>query len=382
MLPYDSSPLYGPVPPEVIARWINPENPDGAKGGGGTTNRGRKGSPSYGPLEPAETKVLADYHGASGVIRHIWTTLSDRSPAMLRGLKVELFWDGADTPAVSAPWGDFFGCSLGESPAFESALFTNPEGRNFNCYVPMPFRTGFRMTVTNETETRLDMYWQQIDLTIHDPVDDSLYLHAFFHRQNPTVLREDYGFLPRIEGAGRFLGVHFGMQADGELWGSSWWGEGEVKLYIDGDAEYPTLCGTGCEDYIGSSWGQGRFANQYQGCHFVGEGPRMCFYRYHVPDPIYFRHDIRGTIQQMGYHGTAERQKWHFEGRTVFPAGSDEPIDVSKPGGGLFERTDDWSSCAYVYLDRPTNDLPPLLPVDRRVEGLRSRGDDDRRMDL
>ncbi len=382
MLPYDCTPLYAPVPDGVEARWINPENPDGEKGRAGTANNGRKGAPCYGALEPGETRTLADYHGTSGVIRHIWTTINDRSPAMLRGLKIELFWDGADRPAIAAPWGDFFGISLGEMAPFETALFTSPEGRNFNCYVPMPFRTGFRMTVTNETDRRLDMYWQQIDMTINDPVSDTLYLHAFFNRQNPTTLREDYAFLPRVTGAGRYLGVNFGMQADGEQWGWSWWGEGEAKLYIDGDEEYPTLCGTGCEDYIGSAWGQGHYVNAYQGCHFAGERQRMCFYRYHVPDPIYFRTDIRGTIQQMGYHGTPQRQKWHFEDKTVYPAGSDEPIDVSKPGGGLFERTDDWSSCAYFYLNRPENDLPDLLPAAERMAELRDDAGPGKRMDV
>ncbi len=382
MLPHGCDTLYGPVPAKVEARWINPENPHGEKGRGGTANRGRKGAPCYGAIEPGQTLTLADYSGTSGVIRHIWTTISDRSPMMVRGLRVELFWDGADTPAVSAPWGDFFGCSLGEMPVFESALFTNPEGRNYNCYLPMPFRTGFRMTVTNETPRRLDMYWQQIDLTIHDPVDDALYLHAWFNRQNPTTLCEDYTFLPRIEGAGRFVGVHFGVQPD-EQWGWAWWGEGEAKLYVDGDTEYPTLCGTGTEDYIGTSWGQGRYVNLYQGCHFTGERQRFCFYRYHVPDPIWFRRDLRGTIQQMGYHGTPQRQKWLFEGRTVYAAGASEPMDVSQPGGGLFERTDDWSSCAYVYLDRPTNALPPLLAYEKRIEGLRGTdAADAKRLDV
>ncbi|MBT7064965.1 MAG: DUF2961 domain-containing protein, partial [Verrucomicrobia bacterium] len=335
-MPDTNIPLYGPVPPKVEARWISPENPQALKGAGGTTNNGRKGAPCYGALAAGATMTLADYSGSSGIVRHIWTTISDRSPTMVRGLKVEFFWDGASTPAISVPWGDFFGCGLGEMPPFESELFTNPEGRNFNSYVPMPFRSGFKMTVTNETERDLDMYWMQIDLTIHDAVDDALYLHAWFNRENPTVPCEDYTFLPRIEGAGRYLGVNFGMQADAR-WVGAWWGEGEVKLYVDGDAGHPTLCGTGCEDYIGTSWGQGPFANRYQGCHFVAPGPRMCFYRYHIPDPIYFRTDIRGTIQQMGYHGPTQNAQWLFNKQEVLRAGTNEPIDVSEPGRGLFE---------------------------------------------
>jgi hypothetical protein len=371
-------PLFAPVPDGVEARWINPENPHGERGRGGMANHGRKGSACYGKIDPGQTIVLADYAGSSGVIRHIWTTTSDRSPVMNRGLKLDIYWDGAATPAISAPWSDFFGCGLGEVPVFESALFDNPEGRNFNSYVPMPFKAGFRMTVTNETTRPLRMFWMQIDLTINDPVDDALYLHACFNRQNPTALCKDYAFLPAVEGRGRFLGVNFGIRTD-DRWANSWWGEGEVKLYVDGDDPYPTLCGTGCEDYIGTSWGQGTFHRKYQGSPFNQHG-RICMYRYHIPDPIYFRKSIRGTIQQMGYYTDAQLKHWHFTGQEVFVAGSSTPMDTSKSAGGLFERTDDWSSCAYIYLDRPAGVFPSLMPVAERIADVRD-ADGTRRLD-
>src|SRR4029079_5990915 len=109
-------------------------------------------------------------------------------------------------------------------------------------------------------------------------------LHAHFRRENPTTLQQDYELLPLVRGKGRFLGVNVGVQADKERYGTTWWGEGEVKVYLDGDTDLPTLCGTGTEDYIGTAWGQGRFAHLYQGCPVAdGEAMAYCFYRYHIP---------------------------------------------------------------------------------------------------
>jgi hypothetical protein len=210
-----------------------------------------------------------------------------------------------------------------------------------------------------------------VDYTIgdkHGP--DALYFHATFRRENPTRMREDYEILPRVEGKGRFLGVNIGVIADKKLYGSSWWGEGEVKVYLDGDHEYPTLSGTGTEDYIGTGWGQGQYFNLYQGCS-IADGPAMryCFYRYHVPDPIYFTKDIRVTIQQIGYRGEGDLGTMHKISPKLYRPG---PGNVEKDSWeeGLFERQDDWSSCAYFYLDRPENSLPLLAPVEDRIAGL------------
>jgi hypothetical protein len=365
------------LPAKVEARWINPENITGAKGAGGQVNGGRKGAPSYGVLKAGEQLELANYQGSSGIIRHIWTTIDNRSPQMVRGLRMDFYWDGSDRPAISAPWGDFFGFGLGAMAPFECALFNCPEGRNFNSFLPMPFRTGFRITVTNETQTDLRMFWFQADFTVHDDLpSNALYLHAYYHRENPTTLRQDYEILPLIKGCGRYLGANFGVMADTKMYFKSWWGEGEVKVYIDGDRAFPSLCGTGTEDYILTSWGQGRYANAYSGCPLADmDKQRFCFYRYHVADPVYFRQALRATIQQIGCWDPVAKKEMHFSGNAYLSTGPNpQPINFAPTGTslayGLFERADDWSSCAYFYLDRPTNELPPLDPVAKRLEGL------------
>ena len=365
------------LPEKVEARWINPENPTGAKGAAGQTSGGRKGAPCYGALKAGAQLTLADYHGSTGVIRHIWTTIDQRSPKLLRGLRMDFYWDGADRPAISAPWGDFFGFGLGAMAPFECALFNCPEGRNFNSFVPMPFRSGFRIVVTNETDVDVGMFWFQVDFTIHDALPpNALYLHAWYHRERPTTMRRDYEFLAPVRGRGRYLGVNFGVIANTKLYFRSWWGEGEVKVYVDGDRALPTLCGTGTEDYILSSWGQGRYANAYAGCHLADhERMRFCFYRYHVPDPIYFREEVRATIQQIGCWDPGSRREMFFAGTTCYATCPDpKPLDLAPAGVKsaycLFERADDWSSCAYFYLDTPTNNLPPLPAASERIAAL------------
>ena len=129
------------IPDGIETRWASFENPAGEKGKGAQTNGGRKGQAAL-PIKAGEQVTLAEVHGSSGTVRRIWATINDRSPAMLRGLKIEMFWDGATKAAVSAPFGDFFGLGLGQMAAFQSALFASPEGKTFTCYIPMPFRTG------------------------------------------------------------------------------------------------------------------------------------------------------------------------------------------------------------------------------------------------
>jgi hypothetical protein len=292
------------MPKNIQTRWASPENWDGAKGAAGQANHGRKGSACF-ALTAGEQRVLAHAENTSGTVRRIWITINDRSPQMLRGLRLEMFWDGAERPAVSAPLGDFFGQGLGRCATFESALFSNPEGRSFNCCVPMPFRTGMKIVVTNESGADLPMFFYDVNYTLgdeHGP--DTLYLHAHWRRERPTTLRRDYEFLPKVTGRGRFLGVNVGVIADVETYFNSWWGEGECKIYLDGDDALPTLCGTGTEDYIGSAWGQGQYAHLYQGCHIADrESMQYAFYRYHIPDPVFFHQDIRVTMHQIGCWG-------------------------------------------------------------------------------
>ncbi len=375
------------VPEKIETRWASPENYAGDRGAGGPERGGRKGSPCF-PLKAGEQKVLAEAKGTSGTVRRIWATINDRRPQMLRGLRLDFYWDGASRPAVSAPFGDFFGTGLGRMAKYESALFASPEGRSFNCFIPMPFRSGMKIVATNESGIDLPMFFYDVNYTLGDPHgDDALYFHAHYRRENPTQLQQDYHILPKVEGKGRYLGVNIGCRADMERYFNTWWGEGEVKVFMDGDTELPTLCGTGTEDYIGTGWGQGRYAHLYQGCHVADEKNfNYCFYRYHVPDPVYFRNEARITIQQIGCWGPNNKPLLHYRGEPVLEnAPGMKELDLSKDGDTadfcLFERQDDWSSCAYFYLDRPENDLPDLDPVEKRTADLPKIENPDERLD-
>ena len=357
------------LPDGIETRWASAENWAGEKGAGGKENWGRKGSPSF-RLEPGMEKTLMEVSGTSGIVRRIWMTINRRTPETLRGIRIDMYWDAQSKSAVSAPLGDFFCHGLGRMAKFDSALFSSPEGKSFNCCIPMPFKNGAKIVVTNESETGVVMFYD-VDYTLGDKFGaDSLYFHAHWRRENPTTLQKDCHLLPQVKGAGRFLGVNVGVIANTEEYFKSWWGEGEVKVYLDGDSDYPTLCGTGTEDYIGTGWGQGQYATLYQGCHLAdSEKMQYCFYRWHIPDPIYFREDIRITIHQIGYAGANEANQMKEAGKTIYrAAGPDlKEVNLNADGNvGLFERQDDWSSCAYFYLDNPTSSLPELAPLDQR----------------
>jgi hypothetical protein len=256
--------------------------------------------------------------------------------------------------------------------AFQNALFSSPEAKSFNGIVPMPFKKSFRMVVTNESGFDLGMFFYQVDWTLgHEFGPDMLWFHSHWRRENPTTLRSDFVFLPYLQGRGRFLGVIFGVVSDQTNYQRSWWGEGEVKIFLDGDAKNPTLCNTGTEDYIGTGWGQGRFDNLYQGCP-LSDNSRMIygFYRLHIPDPIFFQREIRLTIQQIGNAGAEEHRQLKRRGLPIYLG--EAAADLERCG--TFERQDDWSACAYFYLDRGSSGLPPLMPVAGRIADLPSEG--------
>ncbi|MGV3617343.1 MAG: glycoside hydrolase family 172 protein [Fimbriimonas sp.] len=375
-------------PKGVETRWFSPENPHGEPGKGGLENGGAKGRP-FVVLRAGESITLLDYLG-SGTVCRMWITINDRSPEMLRGLRIDMTWDGAATPAVSVPFGDFFGIGLGRCAPYECAFFSNPEGRSFNSFMPMPFRTGARITITNEGAKDLPYLFYDVDLlTGVQHSDETLYLHAHWRRESPNTLGKDFAILPRVEGNGRFLGCNIGVITDAR-YGGSWWGEGEVKVRIGGE-EHPTLCGTGTEDYIGTGWGQGLYTHRTQGCSVADKDHgQWAFYRYHVDDPVYFDGSCEVSIQTIG--GTGKEKVLEFlEGGTPLRAttidtgqigafrhllASDPGIDVreteEKEGWVNFWREDDWSSVAYFFLDRPENGLPPLAPVETRTGGLLS----------
>jgi hypothetical protein len=288
---------------DLEMRWATPENPTAARGVGGQANCGRKGAACRGALKRGETWVIAESQGM-GTVRRIWMTMSDRTPALMRGIVLRMYWDGASEPAVEAPLGDFFGNPLGRNFVFSNAWFNNPEGRNWNCTMPMPFRTGFKMTVTNESPLDQGSFWYHVDFTLgdtHGP--DTAYFHAWYHRENPTTLRRDFEILPQVTGRGRYLGCTLGLVT--APYYESWWGEGEVKIYLDGDKEFPTLCGTGTEDYMCSSWGIGSFSLPWYGCRILPvpepDRSQIAMYRLHETDPVFFQRKIRVALQQIGY---------------------------------------------------------------------------------
>lgn len=361
------------IPRNISTRWASAENPTAGKGQACVGNDGRKRRASF-PIKAGESVTLLDLQGVSGTVRRIWITLYDMSAKMLRGLRFEAYWDSAAKPAVSAPLGDFFSLGLGKMATFQSALFASPEGRSFNCYVPMPFRSAAKIVVRKETDTDLGAIVYDIDCTIGDAHPQEMgYLHAHWRRENPTTMRKDYEILPVVRGRGRFLGCNIGVIANTGSYFKAWFGEGEVKVYLDGDTDHPTLCGTGTEDYIGTGWGQGQFVGPYQGCHvFDYDKLHYCFYRLHVPDPVWFQEDIRVTIQQIGCWDPVSLPQMADSGMTLVDGDTpvDMPVCVKEKGYGHFEWQDDWSSCAWFYLDQPSNELPELPPVEQRITGL------------
>jgi hypothetical protein len=371
------------VPADTETRWASFENPTAGKGKGGSENKKAKGHPSDN-IAPGETKVLLDNRGA-GIIQRIWITINDRSPAMLRSLRLEMYWDDSKKPAVSVPLGDFFGIGLGRKVAFQTALFSDPEGRSFNCYIPMPYRKAARIVLTNDYSKPVNIYYDIAFQQVKSHGDDVHYFHAHWNRVLKTELGKDFEILPTVKGKGRFLGMNMGVITN-PLYQNSWWGEGEVKMYLDGDGDLPTINGTGTEDYIGTAWGQGLFNHLYQGCLVADEKNRQwALYRYHVPDPIYFMKDCKVTIQIIGGEMRGKVREYAKNGAPMIPitvAGKEfvkllekspvpELTDANFPEGWTnYYRQDDVSSTAYFYLSTPTSEVPPLQETKIRVEAL------------
>lgn len=309
-------------------------------------------------------------------------------------MRIDMFWDDAEKPAVSAPIGDFFGAGLGVLTPFDSELFSSPEGRSFNMTVPMPFRTSAKVVVTNESPFYV-LFWYDINfITMRQLPDDAMYFHTFWNRQVQTVLGEAYEILPLVEGKGRYLGASIGVIGD-EGYRGTWFGEGEVKAYLDGDREWPSLVGTGTEDYIGTGWGQGRYVGRYFGSLVSdSENDLYAFYRYHIVDPVYFHRECRVTIQQMGNCSVQKFLRMQAGGvplrlvALLDAKGADilkiiEPrpdylrvLDMNTPpevegkDGAYFYRSDDVSATAYFYLDRPQSNLPELPSVELRMKEM------------
>ncbi|HUL75643.1 MAG TPA: glycoside hydrolase family 172 protein [Vicinamibacteria bacterium] len=333
-------------------RSISPESPTGEKGRAGMATegtgaraarelgRGWKVSPSVG-IKARTTFTLADVAG-QGAIQHIWMTPT----GPWRSLILRFYWDGEAAPSVEVPAGDFFASGWGGYAQISSlAVCVNP-GSAFNSYWEMPFRKGFRVTAENLGDEEMTLYYQ-IDYALTDVPADAGYFHAQFRRVNPLPEKEVYTILDGVRGRGHYVGTYL-------AWGvhsTGWWGEGEIKFYLDGDREFPTICGTGTEDYFGGSY---NFENQtthryqdfttpYSGLAQVvrpdglyASQQRFSLYRWHVMDPVRFDSDLRVTIQALG---------WRADGRYL-------PL------------RDDIASVAYWYQAEPHAPFPPLPPRD------------------
>jgi hypothetical protein len=300
-------------------RSISPENFTGAKGAGGQATEGTgaraardlgkgwKVSPSVG-IKAGETFTLADISGA-GAIQHIWMTPTGHWRFQI----LRIYWDGEATPSVEVPVGDFFASGWGKHGQISSlAVAVNP-GSAFNSYWTMPFRKSCRMTITNVGPKDVTLYYQ-ITYALTEVPEDAAYFHAQFRRVNPLPYKSVYTILENVKGEGHYVGTHL-------AWGvknNGWWGEGEIKFYMDGDTEFPTICGTGTEDYFCGSYDfenqethrYEEFTTPYTGLSLVTRPDglyqsqeRFSLYRWHIMDPVRFSQDLRVTIQALGWRG-------------------------------------------------------------------------------
>lgn len=331
-------------------RSVCPENRTGEKGMGGRTpleegtakqaardlGTGWKVNP-YLHIAPGETIELADMVGP-GAISHIWLTPT----GVLRNQILRFYWDGSEVPSVETPLGDFFACGWGRyAPVNSLAVCVNP-GSAFNCYWSMPFRRRCRITLENRNDSQVTVYYQ-ITYTLRPVGKGEGYFHAQFRRVNPLPYKADYVILDGVSGRGQYVGTYM-------AWGvnnAGWWGEGEIKFFLDGDGEYPTICGTGTEDYFCGSYNfENQQTHQYEEFSTAYSGlpqvirpnglydsqTRFGLYRWHLADPVYFRKDIRVTIQALGW----------------------------RSGGRYLPLQDDIASVAFWYQDQPAKEMPEL----------------------
>ncbi len=340
---------------DAKTRSISPENFDGAKGKGGMAvegtgkaasrdlGKGWKVSPSV-TIKSKTTFTVAEINGA-GSIQHIWMTPT----GVWRNSILRFYWDDETTPSVEVPVGDFFGMGWGQySPLQSLAVCVNP-GSAFNCYWPMPFRKKCRITMENMDERDMVLYYQ-VDYILTDVPSDAAYFHAQFRRVNPLQYKSNYTLVDGIKGRGQYVGTYLAMGVHN----NGWWGEGEIKFFMDGDTEYPTICGTGTEDYFCGSYDfdtrkknaygventdYTEFSTPYSGLHQVIKGDghynvsqRFGMFRWHITDPIRFEKELKVTIQALG---------WHSEGRYL-------PLQ------------DDIASTVFWYQTEPHNPFPAL----------------------
>jgi hypothetical protein len=326
-------------------RSICAENPDGAKGGGAREKpdannaasllgEGWKVRPCI-TLKAGETVTLADIQGP-GVIRHIWITTD---PKAYRGCVLRMYWDGEKTPSVETALGDFFCCPHALRTQVTSLPVTvNPSG-GFNSYWPMPFRKHCQITITNERWEDLGGFFYQIDYALTKVPADAALFHAQFRMGMTKREHPEFTLLDGVRGRGQYVGTALGWNQ----FSDGWWGEGEMKFYIDGDKQYPTICGTGTEDYFGGAWCFGEtFSTAFQGYPLwqkdAEKHAKHGLYRWHILDPIRFDQDLKVTIQALG---------WWLNSKF-------EPL------------TDELSSVAYWYQREPHAPYPAFPALQQR----------------
>lgn len=347
------------------SRAVNAENRTGEKGKGGMAEShlgpSRKGSPCLKNIMPGQEEILAEIDGP-GMLEHIWMTVDAKTSEgdcfVLRDLVLKMYWDEETEPSVEAPLGDFFCCGFGTECRIDSSFIAVVPSRGLNAYFAMPFRKKAKIVLENQHVNLIPAFFYQIDYCLYDFLPErTAYFHAQWRRQAVTERGKDYVIVDGIKGRGHYIGTYLALSTLQRYW----WGEGEVKFYIDGDKEYPTICGTGMEDYFGGSWSfarreNGRMIEQTYTTAYLGypyysnrDGlvrnpyhnddcpPMRGFYRWHLLDPIFFESDLKVTVQQIG---------------------------VSH--NGMFERQDDLSGTAYWYQEEPHAAFPPLLPREER----------------
>ncbi len=267
----------------LVSRSISFENPTGeASIGGRAASRlgvGRKGAPSR-SIRPGETVTLCDIEGP-GTIRHIWMTTA-QEPEVQRACLIRAWWDGQEHPSIECPIGDLFGFAHGKIMPYGSAVHSVGPTGGRNLWLPLPFVRHAKLTFTNEGDKAVPLFYQ-IDYTLADQhAEDVGRLHVLFRRENPTTEQQDFELLPQRKQQGRFLGSVIGIR---NLHPGQWWGEGEVKVFMDGDQEFATIVGTGSEDYVGLAWGIQQTPFAYNGCS-LNQKQFVSMYRWHLPDPI------------------------------------------------------------------------------------------------
>jgi hypothetical protein len=355
-----SNPAF--IDSRIDSRSISFENPTGARGAGGTALGGRKGAPA-GSVPPRERLVLADITGP-GTVRHVWMAIEMQwAPSILRSLRWEVFYDDLAEPSISVPLLDFFGLPHGTFADFTSAMLTVQEGRGVNSHIPMPFGRSIRIELANDSTHHVGFFYQ-VDYTLEPfrPGDES-FLHATFRRENPTTLRRDFVIAEGFRGPGRFLGCVVGVRTIDPV---GWYGEGEVKIYRDGDGDFPTYCGTGLEDYVGCAWGMSSYSTPYGGVPLdrhpedPADSSLISFYRWHLPDPIMFDEELKVTIQQIGAGadyvvGQEAELEAHLARRPAAGPGLIPEHKLTPDSLGFFldERIDDYCATAYVYCREP-----------------------------